>query len=428
MTGRDSQGRWGGESGSALLTSVLLITLITGGALAATMTTALNQNKAHNLLNDKQAIYLAEAGLAHGKMVLSLANWNTYATGTPTTLIASTSLSGVGSYTVTTTAASGGHPYNGTSYTNILMTATGTGPNNASTSVSSLVIVGTANYSAAFITNKNFTISGSPTIDGTAGSVQANKNLTISGSPHISGNAEAVGTYTVQAPGSPVISGFAGGGQPSISVNTISAMTYYGTSAIDYYLWSDGTVYDGNFNTLTKVASGGSWNCWTFDGTNWNVTCSTPPNGTYWVYSVTFINSNVGTASNPWIATILSYYSIEVETTATPLYMRPPAPTDGVLYKSLTQNLLFAAGYDLNIKGAAGQNFGSATNPAIARAYEQIAVSGNSSFNGYLIAQDSSSVNSRVTANAITGNMHLTYNGNVTSGLAGTPQVQSTLY
>jgi hypothetical protein len=396
------------EAGSALLASVLLISLITGAGLTAMMTTSVNQNKAHNLLNDKQAFYLAEAGLAHGKVILNqnIANWNNYAT--PQTLIASTSLAGVGSYTVTIKAASG---------PGLLMTATGTGPNNASTSVSSLVTIGNSNYGSAFITGTDLTISGNPTIDGTAGGVYANRNLTISGNPHMTTDAMAVGTYTVT--GSPVVSGFAGGGQPSIPVNYVDPSTYYGASAIDYYLWNDGTVKDTNFNTL---ATGGTWNCWTLSGGNWTVTCSTPPNGTYWSYGTVLITSDVGTQASPWIATILGNYSIEVSSTN--LYMRPPAQTDpNGLYKSLTRNLLFVAGHDLKIDGTATQNFSG-----IARAYEQVGISGNPTFNGYIIAQDTTNNNSRVTVNNISGNMHLTYNGNLSNGLQGTAQVQSTLY
>src|SRR5437016_4673789 len=69
------------ESGSALLASVMLIVLLTGAGLAAMTTTSVNQQKTKNLRTEKQALYLAEAGLAHGKVVLNqtLANWNAYA-------------------------------------------------------------------------------------------------------------------------------------------------------------------------------------------------------------------------------------------------------------------------------------------------------------------------------------------------------------
>ncbi len=407
-----------GETGSALLASVLLLSLITGAGLATMTTTGVNQNKAQNLLNEKQALYLAEAGLAHGKVVLNSqygANpsiWNTYNTPQPQTLIASTAFAGIGSYQVTIKAASG---------PGLLLTATGLAPNNASMSISSLVTVGYSNYTSALITGKDLTISGNPTIDGTAGGVYANRNLTVSGNPHMTTDAMAVGTYTVT--GSPVVNGFTGGGQPSIPINNADATTYYNTSAVDYYLWNDGSVYDKNWVQL-KAADTNTWNCWTppSGGSNtWTLTCSTPPNGTYWVYGVTMITSDVGTQASPWIATILSYYSIQVQSTN--LYMRPPAQTDGGLYQPFTRNLLFVTSMDLKIVGTSTQNFSG-----IARAYEQVEISGNPTFNGYIIAQDSANSDTLVSANAISGNMHLTYNGNLDNGLQGTAHVQSTQY
>jgi len=405
-------GHQAGEAGSALLASVLLITLITGVGLATMTTTGASQNKARNLMNEKQAFYLADAGLAHSLKVLNqnIANWNTYAT--PQTLIASTALAGIGSYTVTIKAASG---------PGLLLTATGSAPNNASKSMSSLVTRGYSNYGNAFITGQDLTISGSPTIDGTAGGVYANRNLTISGNPHITTNAEAVGTYT--ATGLPVVSGFAGGSQPTISVNNVDGMTYYTSGAVDYYLKADGSVYDKNW-VLQSAAGTNLWNCWTPapSANTWTLTCSTPPNGTYWVGMVAILQSDAGTAATPWIATILSVDSIEVRSTT--LYMRPPAPTDAQgLYKPLTRNLLFVTSLDLKIVGTATQTFSG-----IARAYEQVSVSGAPTLNGYIIAQDSASASPRVTANVISGNMHLTYNGNLANGLQDTAQVQSTLY
>jgi len=427
MNGRNHQGRWQGESGSALIVSVLLIVLITGGALSAVMTTSLNQNKTQNLLNDKQAFYIAEAGLAHGKMVLNqnIANWSKYATVNPTTLISATSLSGIGSYSVTTQAASG---------PGLLMTATGTA-NNSSTSVSSLVIVGYGNQGYAFATGQNLTISGSPAIAGTAGSVIANGNLTISGSPNIAMNAEAAGTYTVTPPGAPVIGGFAGGGQAPALLNSITASTY--SSTYDYQLRSNGNVKDSSGAVVFSYSSHNpTWNCWTATPAKaatrrepavpatWTLTCSTPPNGTFYVQGNAVINSSVGSSASPWIATILADNSIQVTTNAATLYMRPPVQSDGGLYHANTQNLLFIATGDLWIEGTATQTFSS----GIAMAYEQVAISGNPTYSGYIVAQDSASASSLVTSDSISGNMQLTYNGNLSNPLQGTVQTQSTLY
>lgn len=433
------------ESGSALLASTMLIVLLTGAGLAAMTTTSLNQNKTKNLRTEKQAFYLAEAGLAHGKIVLNqnLANWNTYATyTTPTTLIPATSLSGLGSYKVTIQAASG---------PGLLMTATGTSNDNTSTSTSSLMIIGFANLASAIITGQDLTISGSPTIDGTSGSVFANRNLTISGSPHITMNAEAVGTYTVQSPGAPVVGGFAGGRQPASSINNITASTF--STSYDYLLKSNGDVYNSSGTRLfNSTRSTTTWNCWTATPAvaataatgkrpavpatpaTWTLTCSTPPNGTFYVQGNAVIGASAGTSlAKPWIATILADLDIHVTTNATALYMRPPVLGDTYngsnLYNSATQNLLFIATGDLWIEGTGTQSFSN----GIASAHEQVSISGNPTFSGYIVAQDAASASSTVTSNSISGNMHLTFNGNtlnsnISNPQQGSVQTQSTLY
>ena len=62
-------GHQAGEAGSALLASVLLITLITGAGLAAMTTISSSQNKAKNLINEKQAAKLACFLLVHDENV-----------------------------------------------------------------------------------------------------------------------------------------------------------------------------------------------------------------------------------------------------------------------------------------------------------------------------------------------------------------------
>src|SRR2546426_7029095 len=78
-----------GESGTALLASVLLISLITGAGLTALAMTSVSLNIASNLLPSKQAFYLAEAGIQHGKSFLSQNrnNWTTYASAQAQTLL-----------------------------------------------------------------------------------------------------------------------------------------------------------------------------------------------------------------------------------------------------------------------------------------------------------------------------------------------------
>ncbi|TAL11952.1 MAG: hypothetical protein EPO02_03020 [Nitrospirae bacterium] len=437
-----------GESGSALLASFLLVVMLTGAGMAAMTSSSVGLNKSKNVASQKQAYYIAEAAMNHGKMFLhqNIANWNAYATASAQTLIPSTSFAGIGSYTVKIKAASGG---------GLLMTATGTANNNATTSVSTLYSLDNGNtLGNAFLAGKNLTVSGNPTLAGTSGGIHANGNLTISGSPTIATHADASGTYTVTATGHPTVAGFTGGGQPQETINPITASTYYGTQ--DYYFYwnynySDNTyhsiVYDKNWNVIADTAPGGTVNiggntCWQYTSYSysyswtlhayvwtpftWTATCQ-PPNGTYYVNGEAVISGNIGTAANPWIATILSAGSIEV--TSPSLVIRPPVSGDGSLYKSQTMNLLFVASKDVLITGNANQNFRGITS-----SYEQTSISGNPVYYGYFMSQSVTSTattymgTNSVTNTSITGNMALTYNGDLQTSTQGYAVPQARLY
>ena len=456
-----------GESGSALLASFMLVFLITGAGLTAMTSSSASQNKSKNIVNSKQASYLAEAALNHGNLYLHqhIANWATYATYVqPQTLVPTVSLSGVGSYTVTVKAASGGA---------LLLEATGTGPNNSTASISTVVALDNGNLGGnAFITGQALTVSGSPVFSGTSGGIHTNTNLTISGSPTIATNAEATGTYT--ATGSPTVTGFKGGQQPQQTINAFSASDLSGN--YDYYFtycYSDadytyhGCVYDRNWTLKANVADGQTANingntCWAytsysysggwhFDYTTWRwvytpytytpfiwtATC-TPPNATYFVLGDAVISGNIGTVATPWITTILAYGSVRV--TSPSLVARPPLLTEVALYKAQTQNLLFVADMDILITGNANQHFGyvdpatGITYGAIISAYNQVGISGDPDVRGYILAQDVSNTGTSywgtnaVASNYISGNMTLTYNGNLANSSQGNAVTKATLY
>lgn len=441
------------ETGSALLASLMLTVLITGAGLAAMTTSATNQSKTRNVLISKQAEYLAEAGLNHGKLFLhqNIANWSTYAAYTTAqTIVSSTTLAGVGSYAVTVKGVNGG----------VLLTATGTGPQNVTTSISTLATLDNGNMlGKAFITGQNLLISGSPTFTGTSAGIHANGNLTISGSPQISGqivngivvtkaDAEASGTYT--ATGSPAVTGYAGGGQPQQTINSLNASSL-SSGAYDYSLTPlvignhyEGYVYDKYGVKQAQLSDGNSWSCWRFNTYSiafnwstwtwvytpfkWTATCK-PPDATYYVTGDAVISGAIGTAGTPWITTILAIGSIQV--TSTSLVVRPPLSTEASLYKSQTQDLLFVANRDILITGNSSQSF-----TGIMSAYEQVGISGNPVVpRGYFLAQDISNAatsqygSNLVDSNYISGNMSLTYNNSdLKNSLQGNAAFQATLY
>lgn len=440
-----------GETGSALLASFMLVTLITGAGLSAMTASSVNQNKAKNVVGSKQALYIAEAALNHGKMTLhqNIANWNTYAAYTTAqTLVSSTAFAGIGSYTVTIKAANNNA---------LLMTATGTVTSSttasltdSSKSISTLLVLDNGNLLGnAFITGKNLLVSGDPVFSGTSGGIHANGNLTISGKPTIATNAQTTGTYTVT--GTPTVAGFAGGGQPQQTINTLTASQLSGN--YDYYFSftynsSDSTyhglVYQRGVGLIADVAPGATWNCWQYtpysywwsstDWTYyytpfiWTATCQ-PPDGTYFVLGDAVISGNgIGTDATPWVTTILAYGSIHA-LSPDKIVARPPLSTETALYRSQTKNLLFVANMDVKITGNVNQSF-----TGIISAYGQVGISGDSVVNGYVLAQDVSTQatyyygTNYVDSNYISGKMKLTYNGDLATGSQGNAVPQATLY
>jgi len=432
------------ETGSALLASFMLTVLITGAGLTAMTASSVALNKSRNLVNEKQATYMAEAALNHANLYLhqNIANWASYATTTTQTLIPSTSFAGVGSYTVTvkTAGATGG------SQSALLLTATGTGLNKAKKSIATVVDIEAGNLQKnAFITGQSLLVSGNPTFSGTSGGIHANGNLTISGNPQITTNAEASGTYTVT--GHPT-SAFSGGAQPYQTINSLTAWQLSGSR--DYYFTFaqkdthyHGHVYDKWGNRLADLHDGETWGCWKYtsysywwSSTDWTYyytpftwtatgTC-TPTNGTYYVIGDVVLSGTIGATGTPWITTILAYGSIQV--TSPSLVVRPPTSTDGSLYKSQTQNLLFVASKDILITGNASQNF-----TGIMSAYEQVGINGAPVVaKGYFLAQDVSNGatspygTNAVASNYISGNMQLTYNGDLATGSQGNAVTRAT--
>lgn len=393
------------ESGTALLASVLLVTLLTGAGMAAVMTTSVNQNVSENILTSKQSFYLADAGIQHAKIFLTQnqGDWNTYASAQAQTLLPYTALAGTGGYRVTVQDGGGG---------SLLIISTGTASGNAQTVIQSLVARSGTTYSPryAFVTGQKFQFDAPASIAGTSCGVHANGNLTITSSPTISADATASGAYTVT--GTPIISGTTGGGKPLEPIPVIQPADFYAYR--DYLLASGGNVYDKN----GVLQATGTWNGWTWDGPNnqWKMNYYSPPHGTYYVQGDVKIkgDSTQGVTINPWIATIIATGSIDVEVLQN-MTVRAPLPTDGSLYHPETKDILFLAGGDVEI-GAAGPGTQNLTGLIIA--YEQVSFRDQTNiiFTGSVTAQDRAAVSTKVPGDSIIWNttyLSLTYNGDM---------------
>jgi cytoskeletal protein CcmA (bactofilin family) len=393
------------ESGVALVTGLVIMVLLTAIGTYAINMTQIDQTLSGNLKASKQAFYLAEAGLQHAKIFLNQnkSNWNTYTSTTPQTLLAATSLAGIGQYTVTIQDAGGGGRR---------VRSTGTTASQAKAVVENLVRLGPYTPGTALTVGGSLTISGNPTIAGTHGGVHANGNLSISGNPLISGNATASGTYS--ASGNPVVVGTKAGGQPPVTIPAINPADFFGSR--DFRLAADGKVY--NTSGVMQPMSGGKWNGWDYSGGKWTLSGNTTINATLYVEGDAVISGNPGSALTPWITTIIATGSIEVS--GNPI-VRPPTTADpGALFRSGTENLLFVAGKDLKINGNPTQSF-----QGILAAHEQVSVSGSATITGFIVAEDAANAGTQVTADVISGNMLLSYSGNINNPFPGDVQVMS---
>jgi Tfp pilus assembly protein PilX len=410
------------ESGTALLASVLFVVLITGAGMATVMATSVNQNASNNVLTSKQAFYLAEAGLQHGKTFLTQnqSNWTTYASVTAQTLLPYTSLASTGGYRVTVQDGGGG---------SLLIRSTGTASGNAQTVVQSLATRINTAYTPryAFMTGKDINMNVNASIQGTSGGVHANGELYIENSPTINTDATASGLYSLPY-GTPTVGGASGGGTPLEPIPAIRPSDFYAYR--DYLLASDGKVYDKNGVYVGSGAGGKGWYGWQYlaskqqwsiaGGKIWTI-CNNYLNGTFYVEGNAEISGDFNNSA--WDATVIATGSINVDSKN--INIKPPAPNGtfcngSTTYHPETKDILFLAGGDIYISPPS--NGKAQTFKGLIAAHEQIAVKGYSTttINGALLAEDAATT-SRVVegddylgycrCSATTGAMKIIYNG-----------------
>lgn len=401
-----------GESGTALLASVLLISLITGAGLTAMAMTSVSLNIANNLLPSKQAFYLAEAGIQHGKSFLgqNRNNWTTYASAQAQTLLPYTLLASTGGYSVTVQDGGGG---------SLLINSTGTGAGNAQVVIASLVTPAFYTPHFAITTGKNLTINVDASIVGSSGGVHANGNLVLVNSPIIYGDATASGSYT--AAGSPTIGGLAGGAKDLDGIPPITPTDFY--SARDYLLASDGKVYDKN--GVAQTMKQGDWNNWQYASGVWTLSGNKGTiNGTLYVQGAVNITATFSTGQGvppPWITSIIATGSITVSSKN--INVRNPTPADGTLYLPMTKDILFLAGGDLKITAPTNGNYQMFQGMLLA--HEQFNVTGYSTttITGPIVAEDGATQSTVVTgdnfftySNSYLDTPTIVYDGTVNNG------------
>ncbi|MDP1568883.1 MAG: hypothetical protein Q8L86_02680 [Vicinamibacterales bacterium] len=292
----------------------------------------------------------------------------------------------------------------------MILRVTGLGPNGTVVRVGRIlesnVNTETSTTTTTTITNPallvagDLSISGSIDITGSRGNVHANGDMTISGGGwSISGDATAAGTFTA---GQDNTGGVQGGGRPSVTVPHIDANDYLELAT--HILHADGT--------LTTVAGAPACtlvNCgWSFSGGTWSITGNgngAADSGTFFVEGNATISGNPsagGTGQNRVALPLSVIATGSIQVTGTPTLR----PHNGLALQFVTNGDLVVSGNaDLDNTIVEGQSL----------VREQILISGNPDLRGQIIVQDfrdcGDSCSSVVTANAITGNMGIIYDG-----------------
>jgi Tfp pilus assembly protein PilX len=363
-----------------------------------------------NHLRSTQALFLAESGLEDAFNTLRdtpamTATAPTALTAMPGLSGASPTLAAFGTYSVQYQKAGGN---------TVRLISTGTVANNGGTRTLTAVLTNNFTSSAAILTQSSFSISGSPNVAGTCGTIHSNGSLTVTGHPSISQDLTSSGSYS--ASGTPAVGGMAGGGQPTRSVPSIvpaeflaAAQAQLAASTI-FQFKANGQVLDGHGNLLLTLASGDTYRGWRFTpGTpsEWVVAGNTADDGTYYMEGSARVSGSPGNPTTPWRATVIATGDIEISGS-------PEIQTH-------LPDTLFVAGYDVRVSGSPTLGF----NGLIA-AHEQIAITGNATISGFIIAEGASSVSGTITANETNGNAEITFNcGSVSSALRGSLRVLS---
>jgi cytoskeletal protein CcmA (bactofilin family) len=258
----------------------------------------------------------------------------------------------------------------------------------------------------AFLVNGNLVANGNIHIMGTSGSVHANGNMELTGNAaDVSKDATASGTFTANQNWHS--GGAQGGGRPTINVPDIHASDYIGLA--NYKLTSDGhiqTLQGGNWTNCTTGAC--TTTGFTYNSGTWSITGNSAGTGTYYVEGDVSISGNPDGGGSGNNATNLALSIIATGSISITGHAK--------FTPENSQKIQFVTDKDMTIGGSVDLD-----DPTIVEGQimvrEQISIPGNPEFQGRVIVEDCGNVStcsgssSAVTANSISGNPTITYNG-----------------
>ncbi len=252
---------------------------------------------------------------------------------------------------------------------------------------------------AAITTGGNLTISGNAKIKNSG--THSNGDTTVSGSASVDGTVSAGGKVTNTS--SSALKTESGAGVKAIpSVKPADFKQY-----AEFILARDGKVLNAAGNVLADLSHGGQWNGWDYSVTSgtvkWQMSSNDTVDGRFYMEGDAVVSGNPGKLKPvylPWSATLLAEGNIEIA--GTPVMKSYAGGGDAV--PDGVKNLLLVAGLDLKINGTLTQD---QVFQGVMAAHEQVAISGNPSLGGYIIAEDPGNRSNTAVENIVSGSMQL---------------------
>ncbi len=402
------------ESGIAMVTALLLMVVMVSLVPVAMHLTSGEMKRAGDFKENREAFFLAEAGLEHAKFLTEASSMRSALAGPDDFVSATTSdplndndngIFNVGTQTPLNGFQYSAVPFNGDTYyiraydnddgdpnfdtdNMIFLSAVGI-VDNITTTVEALVYNPPGIPVGAVTTNGPLQVSGNANVAGACGGVHSNDDLTLAGTPIVAQDATATGSYT---PGGTAGPGSAGG-QPVIPIPIldVTALEPYADFTLDQF----GNVYDAS----GAFVSSSPWNGWSHDGVSlWSKGSPTAVDAFLYIEGNAQVAGNAGSPGNPWNITVVATGYIKVSGSLTIANLKNPShPVD-------IQNLFLVAGTDVEYNGNATQFI-----DGIIYATDQLKLTGTADINGAALAADVATLEPLVSSNLVSGTVDITY-------------------
>ena len=404
-----------GETGIALISVLVAMLLITALGLAITTLVILGNTLSTNQEEMKEALFIADSGIAHAKSILlsgGPVDYDSYLQAGNGVACDGDELSApppapLAGGDEITSAAGGGHPFGSGRYEvevcddhliesttaeppdlpdadpshdangSIRVISTGFGQNGAAATIEVLMSSTTL---PAIVVEGHLRLNGDAIVSGEGGGVHANGNLHLDGVPCAEQYLSAVGFVvgggmTGAGCASPPFMGAdvppdERPGEVAIAIPLLEPGAYL--SDADYILKADGSV-ERDDGTVLKAPGPGPWGMWDWDPGNliWKATGDPILEGIYYSEANIAVSGNPGAAAPPMPLTLIAEGWIDIS--GNPEII-PALTLAGAGYAMI-------AGTDLKVGGNPVNGY-----KGIFYAKDQLDVSGNPQFAGQLIA------------------------------------------